>query len=349
MAQFAIRRILWMIPTLFFVAVITFVIMHSTPGGPFDTQADSRTSDPKIIERLEKQFGLGRPLFFDLEAAQKALAEGKGPVGATAAFFDGQFFSYLGNLFQGKLGPSFTYRGRQVEDVLFESKAGQPFWESRVGTTFFLGLFAMGLAIFIGFPLGLIAGLNHNSWIDNISLFFATVGYGIPSFIMGILLILIFASWLGWIKVINFDYWENWTAWLLPIAALAIPTSAYVARLTRASVVEVMRQDYIRTARAKGLQERAVVFRHIVRNSLIPVVTYVGPALAALVTGSFVIESQFQVNGIGFLFVTAIGKRDYTIIMALTLFYALLVAIANMSVDIVYGFLDPRIRASGKG
>lgn len=346
MAQFAIRRILWMIPTLFFVSLITFVIMHSTPGGPFDNQAESRSADPKVIERLEKQFGLGKPLFFDLEGAQKASAEGQGLGGTIGAFFGGQYFSYVGNLFQGKLGPSFAYKGRQVEDVLFESKAGQPFWQSRVGTTFFLGLFGMLGALAIGFPLGLMAGLNQNRWIDNVSLFFATIGYGIPSFIMGILLILIFASWLGWIKVMNFDYWKNWTAWLLPIAALAIPTSAFVARLTRASVVEVMRQDYIRTARAKGLQEKSVIFRHIVRNSLIPVVTFIGPALAGLVTGSFVIESQFQVNGIGFLFVTAIGKRDYTIIMALTLFYALLVALANMSVDIVYGFLDPRIRAA---
>lgn len=348
MAQFAIRRILWLVPTLFFVALITFVIMHSTPGGPFDNQPDSRTSDPAVVERLEKQFGLGRPLFFDVAGAQAAAAAGQGPLEMVGAFFDGQFFSYLGNLAHGKLGPSFTYRGRQVEDILFESKPGAPFWQSRVGTTFFLGVFAMILAVLIGFPLGLVAGLNQNKWLDNVSLFFATIGYGIPSFIMGILLILIFASWLGWIKVINFDYWTNWTAWLLPVAALAIPTSAFIARLTRASIVEVMRQDYIRTARAKGLQEKAVIFRHIVRNSLIPVVTFLGPALAALVTGSFVIESQFQVNGIGFLFVTAIGKRDYTIIMALTLFYALLVALANMSVDIVYGFLDPRIRASGK-
>lgn len=349
MAQFAIRRILWMIPTLFSVAFITFLIMHSTPGGPFDSEPDSRTSDPKVVERLQKQYGLGGPLFFNFESAQKALAEGQGPVAAGAALFDGQFFAYLGNLAQGKLGPSFTYKGRQVEDILFESKPGTPFWQSRVGTTFFLGVFAMIFALLIGFPLGLVAGLNQNKWLDNVSLFFATIGYGIPSFVMGILLILIFASWLGWIKVINFDYWKNWTAWLLPIAALAVPTSAFIARLTRASVVEVIRQDYIRTARAKGLQERTVIFAHIVRNSLIPVVTFIGPALAGLVTGSFVIESQFQVNGIGFLFVSAIAKRDYTIIMALTLFYALLVALANMSVDIVYGFLDPRIRAAGKG
>src|SRR5437762_1399567 len=143
MAQFAIRRILWLVPTLFFVALITFVIMHSTPGGPFDNQPDSRTSDPRVVERLEKQFGLGRPLFFDVAAAQAALAENKGPAAAAVAFVDGQFFSYLGNLAQGKLGPSFTYKGRQVEDILFESKPGTPFWQSRVGTTFFLGIFAM--------------------------------------------------------------------------------------------------------------------------------------------------------------------------------------------------------------
>ncbi len=348
MAQFAIRRALWLIPTLFFVALITFFIMRMTPGGPFDTDPDSRSADPRVAERLMKQYGLDKPLFLNFEAVQQAVQDGENPLAIGGALFESQFFTYLGGVVQGKLGPSYRYRGRQVEDILFESKAGQPFWQSRVGTTFFLGLLAMSIALIIGFPLGLIAGLNHNSVVDNASTLLATVGFGIPSFIMGILLILIFAGWLGWIKVINFDYWENWTAWILPALALAIPTSAYVARLTRGSVIEVMRQDYVRTARAKGLQERAIIGKHIVRNSLIPVVTFIGPALAALVTGSFVIESQFQVNGIGVLFVESINKRDYTIIMALTLFYAFLVAIANLSVDIVYGFLDPRIRA-GRG
>jgi oligopeptide transport system permease protein len=348
MAQYAVRRILWIIPTLFFVALVTFVIMRATPGGPFETDPESRTSDPRVAARLMAQYGLDKPLYFNIEGAQKMLAEGN-TLGAIPEVFNAQFWNYLSGVVRGELGPSYRYRGRQVEDILFEPpKAGEPFYQSKVGTTFFLGLVAMGMALVIGFPLGLIAGLRHNTVWDNASLTVATIGYGIPSFILGILLIIVFAVWLGWIPVMNFDYWDNWTAWLLPALALAIPTSAYIARLTRSSVVEVMSQDYIRTARAKGLKESTVIRKHIVRNSLIPVVTFVGPALAGLVTGSFVIESIFNVNGIGELFVESIGKRDYTIIMALTLFYALLVAIANLSVDIVYGFLDPRIRASRK-
>jgi oligopeptide transport system permease protein len=144
--------------------------------------------------------------------------------------------------------------------------------------------------------------------------------------------------------VLEIDYWARWQAWILPTIALSIPTAAFLARLTRASVLEVMRQDYIRTARAKGLAERLIVIRHMLRNAFIPVATVIGPALAALVTGSFVIEYQFNVGGIGLLFVQSIARRDYTVIMALTLLYAFLVAVANIGVDIVYGFLDPRIK-----
>jgi oligopeptide transport system permease protein len=205
----------------------------------------------------------------------------------------------------------------------------------------------MTLALIIGFPLGLMAGLKQNTFIDNGSLLIATIGYGIPSLVLGIFFIYVFAVWLKWINVLEFDYWDKWQAWFLPALTLAIPTGAYVARLTRSSVIEVMRQDYIRTARAKGLQERAVVYRHIVRNSMIPVVTFIGPALAGLITGSFIIEQQFSVNGIGRLFVESINRRDYTMILALTIIYAVIVAIANLVVDIVYGFLDPRIKVGG--
>ena len=147
--------------------------------------------------------------------------------------------------------------------------------------------------------------------------------------------------------MLEVDYWGTWQSWLLPMMTLGIPTAAYVARLTRASVIETMRQDYVRTARAKGLPERTIVVKHILRNALIPVVTFIGPALAGLVTGSFIIETQFSVNGIGRLFVESIARRDYTVILALTLIYALLVAAANLAVDIIYGFLDPRIKVSG--
>ena len=348
MSRFLVRRVLWMFPVLFFVLFITFVIMHATPGGPWDVSPDSRTSDPRLQEKLNRQYGLDLPLFFNPVAAQQAMSEGKGPVDVVQGFVDGQFGIYLANLLRGDLGPSYRFRGQSVNDILFfPNEETKPIWQSRFGTTVMLGVIAMSFALILGFPLGLIAGLKQNTIIDNLSLFVATMFYGVPTFVTGIFFIFIFAVWLGWIRVLEMDHWQNWQAWLLPALTLAIGTAAYVARLTRSSVIETMRQDYVRTARAKGLSERAIIFRHIVRNALIPVVTFVGPALAGLVTGSFIIETQFSVNGIGRLFVESINRRDYTIILALTLIYAFLVAAANLAVDIIYGFLDPRIKVGG--
>lgn len=348
MSRYLIRRILWMIPVMFFVVLITFIIMHATPGGPWDVQPDSRTSDPRLAEKLNRQYGLDLPLFFNPAAAQLAMSDGKSPIDVAQGFVSGQFGIYMWNLLHGDLGPSYRYRGQSVNEILFfPNDDTRPVWEGRFGTTAFLGLVAMAMALIVGFPLGLIAGLKQNTLIDNFSLFIATAFYGVPTFVTGILFIFIFAVWLGWVKVLEIDHWLNWQAWLLPALTLAIGTAAYVARLTRASVIETMRMDYVRTARAKGLAERAVVFRHIVRNALIPVVTFIGPALAGLVTGSFIIETQFSVNGIGRLFIESIGRRDYSIILALTLIYAFLVAAANLAVDVIYGFLDPRIKVSG--
>lgn len=348
MSQYLVRRILWMIPVLFFVVLITFIIMHATPGGPWDVAPDTRTSDPRLAEKFNKQYGLDLPLFFNLEGGQQAISEGRGAVEIGQGFMNAQFQIYMWNLMQGDLGQSYRFRGQQVTDILFTANEGKPFWESRIGTTAFLGILAMVFALCVGFPLGLIAGLKQNSLIDNLSLFLATAFYGIPNFVTGIFLILIFAVKLGVVRVLEIDHWENWQAWILPAMTLGVATAAYVARLTRSSVIETMRQDYVRTARAKGLSERAVVLDHILRNALIPVVTFIGPALAGLVTGSFIIETQFSVNGIGRLFVESIGRRDYTIILALTLVYAFLVALANLIVDITYGFLDPRIKVGGE-
>ena len=172
--------------------------------------------------------------------------------------------------------------------------------------------------------------------------------FGIPNFVLAIFLILIFGSGLGWINIVEIDYWDGIKPWILPSFVLAIPTAAQLARFTRSSVLEVMRMDYVRTARAKGLSERVVVIKHILKNSMIPVVTFLGPALAALITGSFIIETQFTVTGIGKLFVESISRRDYSMIMALTLIYAFFIAFANFAVDVIYGFLDPRIRM-GRG
>ncbi len=346
MGQYYIRRVLYLIPTLFMVILVTFVIMHATPGGPWDVDPGSRTSDPRVQERLNIAFGLDKPLYFNLEAAQKAANEGKGPVAITQGFFDSQFWVFMGNLVQGKFGPSYRFRGRQVEEIFFEAPPDAPFWQNRFVTTIALGVLATVVAVLIGFPLGVIAALKQNTWWDTISLFFATIFYGVPNFVLGIFLIIIFGSWLGWIKIIEINYWGSITPWILPSFVLAVPTAAFLARLTRSSVLEVMRMDYVRTARAKGLSERVVIMKHILKNSLIPIVTFLGPALATLIVGSFIIETQFTITGIGRLFVESISRRDYSMILGLTLIYAIFIAVANLAVDIIYGFLDPRIRLS---
>jgi oligopeptide transport system permease protein len=199
------------------------------------------------------------------------------------------------------------------------------------------------MAIFIGIPLGIIAALKQNTIVDYTALFIATSGISVPSFVLAIFLIIIFASRLHWIDIVV-DDWTQIKYWLMPMAVLGFGTLAYTARLTRSSMLEVMRQDYVRTARAKGLAERVVIFIHMLKNALIPVITILGPALAGLVTGSFIIETMFSFPGMGRAYVQAIGQRDYSMIMGTTLIYAMLVAVANLSVDIVYVFIDPRIR-----
>jgi ABC-type dipeptide/oligopeptide/nickel transport system permease component len=189
----------------------------------------------------------------------------------------------------------------------------------------------------------MIAALNQNTFLDYSSLFLVTSGISVPSFVLAIFLIIIFGSWLGWIDIIV-DDWTQIKYWFMPSLVLGFGTMAYTARLTRTSMLEVMRQDYVRTARAKGLAERVVVVRHMLKNALIPVITILGPALAGLVTGSFIIETMFSFPGMGRAYVQSIGQRDYSMIMGTTIIYALLVAVANLSVDIVYGFIDPRIR-----
>jgi len=269
MIKYLIRRFLWLVPVFFTVALVTFVLMHAAPGGPWDTDPMMRKVDPRTEAVLNRRYGLDKPLWQ-------------------------QFLDYVWNAAQGKLGPSYRLRGRQVEDVLRE----------RFPTTAKLGLLALAMAIVVGLPLGVIAALRQNTWVDYFSLFFATVGTAVPSFVLGIFLIIIFASWLHWVTVLESD-WSSFKPWILPAVVLGVGTAAYIARLSRSSMLEVIRQDYVRTARAKGLSERAIILQHMLQNALIPVVTILGPALANLITGSFIIETLFRVPGMGRLYVTA--------------------------------------------
>ena len=325
MLAFVIRRLLWLIPVLLLLSFITFGLMHIAPGGPWDTDPSRKQLDPRTEAQLNRRYGLDKPQYFNAN----------GDPTRPWTYLDSQFFNYIFKAVQGDLGASFRRRGQDVQDIIAR---GLPY-------TARLGVLAFTWATLLGLALGVMAALNQNTYIDYISGFLATFLRSVPSFVLGIYLIIIFATWLKLVPVIQND-WGGITPYALPAIALGAPTMAFVMRLTRGSMLEVIRQDYIRTARAKGLSDRAVIMGHMLRNALIPVVTILGPALVGLVTGSFIIENLFAVPGIGRLFVEAIGQRDYPMIMGTTLFYAFLVALANLAVDITYAFIDPRIRLS---
>ncbi|MDO8614374.1 MAG: ABC transporter permease [Dehalococcoidia bacterium] len=323
MTGFVIRRILWTIPVLWAVATITFFLMHAVPGGPFDREKEL---PPAALANLEKRYNLDKPLYV-------------------------QYGLYLTNLAQGDLGLSFK-NGREVRDIITEGLA----------VTAQLGVIAFLYATIVGITLGVVAALYHNRLPDYLCVFFATIGTAMPNFIIATFLVIIFSVQLGWLGVLGwggprFDIFDplTWTnnfdpsAWdfrkvVLPVIALGTLSAAYIARVTRASVLEVLNQDYIRTARAKGLAEYVVVLRHTIKNAMVPILTVLGPIFAFLVTGSFIVERVFAINGVGYRFVNAVFQRDYGMIMGTTLFFAAVVAAANLVVDILYAVVDPRIR-----
>jgi oligopeptide transport system permease protein len=328
MTTYLFRRFLWMIPVLLLVALITFTLMHQAPGGPWDRDLSRRQVDPTTQALLNKAFGLDKPLFFNFS--------GGNPL-------DSQFFNYVWGAVQGDLGPSYRQRGRMVQEVLFEPPKDKPFWDSRFGYSVRLGILALTLAAIFGIPFGILAALNRNTIIDYIALFTSTIGISVPSFVLAIFLIILLAGKLNILKIIQRD-WSSPGAWLVPAVVLGFGTFAYITRLTRSSLLEVMSQDYVRTAKSKGLAGHTIIGRHMLRNAMIPVMTILGPALAGLVTGSFIIETMFGFPGSGREYVMAISNRDYSMIMGTTLIYALLIVLANLTVDIMYGFLDPRIK-----
>jgi len=330
MVTYLIRRLLWLIPILFVVALITFIMMHAAPGGPWDRDLNARQVDATTQNTLNEYYGLDKPLWRQFTAY-------------VIGDFSKKENAFVCGLVCGNLGPSYRVRGRTVQDILFEAPKGKSFLYSRFGYSLRLGSLALGMAILIGIPAGMIAALKQNTWVDYISLFITSVGISIPNFVMAIFLIIIFASMLHMVSVVPKN-WDDAKAWILPAAVLGFGTMAFTARLTRASMLEVLRQDYVRTARAKGLHERVVIFRHMLRNALIPVVTILGPALAALVTGSFIIETMFGFPGMGRAYVTAISQRDYSMILGTTLLFVFLVSLANLTVDMLYVVIDPRIR-----
>jgi oligopeptide transport system permease protein len=330
--RYVVRRLLWMVPVLFIISLITFGMMKVTPGGTFDVSASGRELPRETVEMLKARYHLDEP-----EWKQYLIYMGIWP-----AERDAQGRPVFKGVVQGDLGPSYQYKGRGVSEILFASSPGRPWWESRFGRTAQLGLFGFGFGVLFGVPLGILAAVRHNSWADYVSLFFATIWYSTPGFVLAVFLIIIFGLWLHWLPIAA-KSWSDWQSWILPSVSLGAGLAASLARLTRAMMLEVLRQDYVRTARSKGLGERLVLGRHALRNALIPVATVLGPALAGLITGSFFIETMFSFPGAGRLFIQAISQRDYSVIMGTTLLYAGIIALANLAVDIVYGWLDPRI------
>jgi len=242
-----------------------------------------------------------------------------------------QFGLYLGGLLKGDFGPSFQYRDYTVTELI---ATGFP-------VSLRLGGFAMLLAFFVGVAVGTIAALKQNSFTDHAAMAVAMTGISIPNFVMAPLLVLLFAVTLKWLPAGGLGDWRNF---VLPVIALALPQIAYIARLTRGSMIEVLRADFIRTARAQGLPQRTVIIRHALKPALLPVISYLGPATAAIITGSVVIEQIFGVPGLGRFFIQGALNRDYTLVMGVVVFYGVLIIVFNLIVDLVYGWLDPRVQ-----
>jgi oligopeptide transport system permease protein len=326
---------MWIIPVVVVVSAATFFLMYQAPGGPWD---NDKPMPPQAVANLNAKFGLDKPQWFNPAKFNDLREDGtSNPVTLASGFLDSQFFNYLGGVLTLDLGPTYASRGTEsVQQVIVD----------QFPVSARLGAVAILFSVLIGVPLGIVGALRQNSWIDYVSLLTSTIGISVPTFVSGLILLIFMSRQFSVLPIKRPEAWQGLfsTAYILPGIVLGLGTMAYVTRLTRTSMLEVMKNDYVRTARAKGLREGVVVARHMMRNALIPVITIIGPATADLITGSIIIETIFNAPGIGKEFVTAIGKRDYSVIMGLTVFYAVLIAIANVLVDLSYGFLDPRIR-----
>lgn len=334
MFAYLLRRLLWTIPVLAAVVVATFLLMRAAPGSPWDrTQTPSTmlglTTDTSQRRALDRHFGLDLPLWRQF---------------TRYVFGDLQDGEFVCGLVCGNLGPSSRQRGRTIEDILFAAPEGKPFWQSPFLYTLRLGLLSLAFALLVGIPLGVVAALRQDTWPDHLITLGASLGISVPNFVFGLLLIAVLVA-SGVRFTVAPRSWSDPRVWIIPVLVLGVGTMAATARLTRASLLEVLRQDYVRTARAKGLAERTVVTGHMLKNALIPVVTLLAPALAELVAGSFIVEMMFSFPGMGRLYAESVQWKDYAMVLAVTLLYAVLVTFVNLGADLSYGVLDPRIRA----
>jgi oligopeptide transport system permease protein len=333
MARFVIRRGIAMLAVLFVISLVTFFILRAVPGGPFDREKEI---PPEVLANINARYHLDDPVLkqytdYLYEVAIPHFTDDDLQLTTTTDFLINIDLPGNTTLRWMNFGPSFIARGRSVTDVIRDN----------FPITAQLGLVALAIAISIGVPAGIIAALNRNTLYDYAGMGVALIGVSIPVIIMGPVLQYIFGVWL---KVLPISGWGEWTHFILPGFALGFSQSALIARLTRASLLQVLHEDYIRTAHAKGLSSRSVVGRHAMKNALIPVVTILGPLTAYLLTGSFVTEMIFAIPGVGREFVRSIGNRDYPLVMGTVLLYAFILVVANTVVDIGYAVIDPRIR-----
>lgn len=306
MIRFIIRRLISLIPTLFLIVTFSFFIMKVAPGGPFSAE---RNPPPEVLANINKVYHLDEPL-------------------------PKQYVRYLGNMLRGDLGPSFRYKDYTVNDLIGNT----------MPNSLILGITALCSALFFGLLVGLVSAVKRNSIADYASMSVAVIGISVPLFVVGPLLMLLFAVKLKWLPTSGWITGrQGLKTLIMPALALSLPYFAYIARLSRASVLEVLRSDYIRTAYAKGLSYPVVLFKHALKGAMLPVISYLGPAFAGIITGSVVIEKIFLVPGLGTFFVQSALNRDYTLIMGTVVMYSIILILMNFVVDILYAVIDPRI------
>jgi oligopeptide transport system permease protein len=304
MLKFVVRRVLWTIPIILLVIFMTFLMMKAIKGSPF--RKSERAVPPAVLANLNRKFGLDKPWYQ-------------------------QYFVYVKDVATFDLGPSLVLRDQDVNSIVKE----------HFPVSAELGGFAMLLAIVLGVPMGILAALRANRITDYVLMLFANLGFAVPSFLIATLFIYFFAA--KW-RLVPTNGWDTPSSKVLPVVALSLGPLTYFARLVRGQMLETLQQDYVRTAKAKGLRWRRVVTVHVLRNSLIPAVTAAAPLLGYLVTGSFIIENIFAIPGIGRYYVTSVSGRDYSTVMGITVLLSILIIVANLVVDILYGYLDPRTR-----
>ena len=303
MKKYLLKRIAMMFLTLFMITLLTFILMHAVPGGPFTGE---KQVSKAVLDALNEKYKLNDPLWK-------------------------QFLDYVSGLLRFDLGPSFKYQGKTVNDFI---ENGLPY-SARLGAV------TLVFVLLASIPMGIVSALKNGKWQDMLLMALATIGVTIPSFVIATGLIYFFSFKLQWTPVYGVDTWKGY---ILPVIAMGGYSVSFLARLMRSSLLDVMGQDYIRTARAKGISETRVIVKHAMRNALIPVVTVLGPTVANLLTGSFVIEKIFAIPGMGGYFVNSVTQRDYTTIMGMTVFYAAFLIAMVFVVDLFYCLIDPRIR-----